>query len=57
MIIIKACFLIPPDQSKIDLNQLKEEITELVCSEAKVNFGHSMKPYDSYGSECYVSFC
>ena len=53
----KACFPIPPDQNQFDLNNLKEEITKLVCSEAEVNFCHSMKPYDSYGSECYVRFC
>lgn len=53
----KAALLIPPDQKDVDLSTLKDQIVKVVGDSAKINFGQNMKIFDSYGSECYISFC
>ncbi|APG78770.1 RNA-dependent RNA polymerase [Sanxia atyid shrimp virus 4] len=53
----KAALLIPPDQANRDITTLKNKIIEVVSNVAQTCFAQDMKVFDSYGSECFISFC
>ena len=45
----KAALLIPPHQVRRDIQVWKDMIVKNVTSRVKVDFGHNMKEYESYG--------
>ena len=53
----KAALLIPPHQVERDIQTWKDLIVKNVTTRVKIDFGHNMKEYDSYGSECFLTFC